>query len=166
MLKQMILACVALILLVTPGFGQTQPKGPVILTVTGLDEAAFPGGQMAYDREMLAALGEASITTSSIWTEGTHVFDGVRLIDLIRALKIDAPVLRLHALNKYSVEFPVTEATQVAPLLAFAMDGVPMSVRDKGPVWVIYPYDSSAAYRTDQIFSRSIWQLDRIELLR
>ena len=41
-----------------------------------------------------------------------------------------------------------------------------MSVREKGPIWVIYPYDHDADYRTDTIFSRSIWQLDRIDVLR
>jgi hypothetical protein len=43
------------------------------------------------------------------------------------------------------------------------MDGKTMSVRDKGPLWIIYPYDSSADYRTEVVYSRSIWQLDRIE---
>ena len=40
-----------------------------------------------------------------------------------------------------------------------------MSIRDKGPLWVVYPYDSSADYRTEVIYSRSIWQLDRIEVV-
>ena len=134
MLKQIRLACVIMFWLTSPGYGQTRPVGPVILTVTGLDESRFPGGQMAYDRDMLAALGEVSFTTSSIWTEGSHLFSGILLSDLIRALKVDAPVLYLHALNNYSIAFPVSEATSDAPLLAFTMDGAPMSVRDKGPV--------------------------------
>jgi hypothetical protein len=46
------------------------------------------------------------------------------------------------------------------------MDGNAMSVRDKGPLWVIYPYDSDAAYRTEVIYSRSIWQLDRLEVVQ
>ena len=41
-----------------------------------------------------------------------------------------------------------------------------MSVRDKGPVWVLYPFDAGAEYRTDLIYERSIWQLDRIDVLR
>jgi hypothetical protein len=40
-----------------------------------------------------------------------------------------------------------------------------MSVRDKGPLWVIYPYDSDD-YRSEVIYSRSIWQLDRLEVVQ
>ncbi len=142
------------------------PTGPVILTVTGLDEAEFPGGVMAFDVPMLKAMGETEVTTTSIWTEGEHVYTGVLLRDLIEKLKIPSPMLRMHALNDYAIEFPAEEATDEAPILAYLFDGEEMSVRDKGPVWVIYPYDDAAKYRSDITFARSIWQLDRIDVLR
>ena len=143
-----------------------QPTGPVILTVTGLDTAEFPGGTFAFDLESLALLGVMQFATTSIWTDGSHVYTGLLLKNLTRALKIEGAVLRLHALNDYAVEFPEQAATDEAPILAYQMDGQPMSVRDKGPIWVIYPYDAGPEYRTDTTFSRSIWQLDRIDVLR
>ena len=39
-------------------------------------------------------------------------------------------------------------------------------MRDKGPLWIIYPYDQNTDYQTEVIYSRSIWQLDRIEVLK
>jgi hypothetical protein len=39
-----------------------------------------------------------------------------------------------------------------------------MSVRDKGPLWLVYPYDSAAKYQSEVVFSRSIWQLNRLEI--
>ncbi|MDP5360810.1 MAG: oxidoreductase, partial [Paracoccaceae bacterium] len=36
----------------------------------------------------------------------------------------------------------------------------------KGPLWVVYPYDMSADYRSEVIYYRSIWQLDRIEVVK
>jgi hypothetical protein len=59
---------------------------------------------------------------------------------------------------------PLADAMVDGPLLAFLMNGEPMSVRDKGPVWLVYPYDADAAFRTEQIYAWSIWQLDRIEV--
>jgi hypothetical protein len=41
-----------------------------------------------------------------------------------------------------------------------------MSVRDKGPLWLIYPYDSKAEYQSETIYSRSIWQLVKIDLTK
>jgi len=39
-------------------------------------------------------------------------------------------------------------------------------LREKGPLWVIYPYDSDAKFRTEVIYSRSIWQLDRLAIVQ
>ena len=39
-----------------------------------------------------------------------------------------------------------------------------MSVREKGPLWIVYPYDSNIAFQTETIYARSIWQLDRISI--
>ncbi len=140
--------------------------GPVILTVTGLDPQAFAGGSITLDVGRLQAIGTAEIATSSIWTEGTHRYKGVMLRDLLDFLAIGPFNLRFHALNDYRVEFPSVEATAAAPILAYEMDGTAMTVRDKGPIWVMYPFDDSAEYRTDTTYSRSIWQLDRIDVLR
>lgn len=139
--------------------------GPVILTVTGLDPARFDDGRVELDLGRLQAIGTDDIVTSSIWTEGTHRYTGVMMDDLISALGIGGGTLHLHALNDYSVDFPVAEATPGAPILSYQMDGTNMTVRDKGPIWVMFPFDDSADYRTDTNFSRSIWQLDRIDVL-
>jgi hypothetical protein len=36
-------------------------------------------------------------------------------------------------------------------------------VRDKGPLWVVYPYDSKPDYQSELIYVRSIWQLAQME---
>jgi hypothetical protein len=142
------------------------PVGPVILTVVGLDTGSFPGGEVAFDVDMLRALGEVEMTTSTIWTDGANVYTGISLKTLAAALEIENDLLKLHALNDYAIEFPASEAYDDGPILAYLTDGAQMSVRDKGPIWLIYPFDSNSEYRTDTAFSRSIWQLDRIEVLR
>lgn len=142
--------------------------GQVILSVSGLDDSRFEGGVFKLDIGRLQALGTVDVETSSIWTQGVHRYTGTRLSDLLAALGITDPQLQLNflALNDYQVDFAVGEVTEEAPILAFLQDGLPMPVRDKGPVWMIYPYDSGVEYRTDTVFFRSIWQLDRIEVLR
>ncbi|WP_296762669.1 hypothetical protein [Sediminimonas sp.] len=41
-----------------------------------------------------------------------------------------------------------------------------MTLRDKGPVWLLYPFDSAPRFRTELHYARSVWQLDRIEIAR
>lgn len=163
-----LLPILAFLALAAPLPAQDLPPlaGPVVLTVTGLDPAAYPGGQLTLDMAMLRALPADQFTTSTIWTEGTHTYTGVMLKTLAVAVRAGDRDLELHALNDYTVQIPAGEATATAPLIAYAVDGAPMSVRDKGPLWVIYPFDDGAEFRTDTTFSRSIWQLDRIEVLR
>lgn len=134
----------------------------IILTVSGL-----PGAPQTFDRAALQELGPVTFTTTSIWTEGPHSFTGIPLARLAQALQI-APSARvlLRALNDYAVEMPLSEAGPQAPILAYEMDGKPMSVRDKGPIWVVYPYDADpAAFQSVTTYARSVWQLDRIEIL-
>lgn len=142
--------------------------GPILLTVTGLDPALYDQGRAEFDQSALEALGTASFTTGSVWTTGTHRFEGVPLLRLARSLGLAADaIVRLHALNDYEVEIPLAELQDGAPILAHLFDGKPMSVRDKGPIWLVYPYDADpAAYQTVTTFTRSVWQLDRIEVGR
>jgi hypothetical protein len=139
------------------------PNGDVILTVTGLIETTNIDASAQFDLEMLEALAATTIETSTIWTDGVHSFQGVSLAVLSERLGISGTNLRALAVNDYAVEIPLSDAVENGPIIAYKMDGKTMSVRDKGPLWIIYPYDSSADYRTEVVYSRSIWQLDRIE---
>lgn len=139
--------------------------GPVILTVTG-DFDRIAGGEMAFDLAMLQALGSASFSTSSIWTDGVHRFTGVSLYRLAAYLGIpQGAMLKCAAINDYVVDVPVSDAVDGGPIIAYAMDDAPMSVRGKGPLWLLYPFDQNPAYRSEVIYTRSIWQLDRIDVV-
>lgn len=86
------------------------------------------------------------------------------LATLLKAVGADGAMLRASAINDYAVEIPVEDAVEGGPIVAYLLNGEPMSVRDKGPLWIVYPFDSAPEYQTEQVYSRSIWQLDRIEV--
>jgi hypothetical protein len=44
-------------------------------------------------------------------------------------------------------------------ILALKRDGEYMPVRDKGPLFVVYPYDSDPELRSQKFYSRSAWQV-------
>jgi hypothetical protein len=146
-------------------FAELPPlTGPVILTVTG-DFNRVAGGEMAFDLAMLQALDATRFSTSSIWTDGVHEYTGVSLHRLAAYLGIDqGAMLKCAAINDYAIDVPVSDAVSGGPMIAYAMDGAPMSVREKGPLWLLYPYDSHPDYQSEVIYTRSIWQLDRIEV--
>ncbi len=141
-----------------------QPQGEVLLTITGSQEVTNSEEAAAFDFEMLADLPQTTIETTTIWTDGVQEFTGVLLSDLLDVLCIEDGVLHAMAINDYQVDIPVAAVGQQGPIVAHSQNGRPMSVRDKGPLWIIYPYDSAPEYRTEVVYSRSIWQLDRIRV--
>ncbi len=138
--------------------------GEPVLTVSGAIATTNGDGVLTLDAALMAALPQHSLTTGTIWTEGTTTYTGVLLRDLLAAAGATGKTLTLTALNDYQISMPAADVAADGPLLAWRADGQPMSVRDKGPVWLIYPYDDVAAYRTELTYARSIWQLTRIEV--
>ncbi len=142
------------------------PSGPVILTISGEISTTNAEDALKFDRASLMALEPATIKTSTIWTEGVHEFQGVSLKTLVDLIGVTEGTILATAINDYSVEIPVTDAVEGGALVAYQMDGKEMSVREKGPLWVVYPYDSDADFRSEVIYSRSIWQLDRLKIVQ
>lgn len=140
------------------------PTGEVVLTVTGPLGATNQGDVAAFDLDMLKALGEVSFTTTTPWTEGAQSFTGVSLEALLKAVEVTEGTLSAKAINDYAVEIPVSDAVTDGPIIAYLQNGNPMSVREKGPLWVVYPYDSKDDYQAEVIYTRSIWQLNNIEV--
>lgn len=168
MLRTILRAATLFVVLATPGYGAdlAAPQGDVLLTVSGNIGVTNADGAAALDRDLLEAMPSTTIITSTIWTEGVHSFQGVSLKDLIEALDLKGKSLRATAVNDYAIQIPLTDAVTGGPIIAYRIDGNEMSLRDKGPLWVIYPYDANSDYRKEVIYSRSIWQLDRLEALQ
>lgn len=136
---------------------RTAASGSVLLTV----ESA--SGLRTLGLAQLDALPQRTIRTSTPWTEGTIAFGGPPLRAVLRRAGIgDDARFGAYALNNYSVEFRPGDVEDDYPILATRMDGRLFGRRELGPLWVLYPYDLDSRYRTEPVYSRSIWQLVRI----
>lgn len=136
----------------------------VLLTVSGAIKATNAGDVAALDLAILEAMGTVEFETETIWTQGVQSFQGVPLVTLLDRLGAEGSVIAASALNDYTIEIPMSDAVEGGPIIAFRQNGEALSVRDKGPLWVVYPYDSRSEYQTEVIYARSIWQLARIEV--
>ena len=72
--------------------------------------------------------------------------------------------LTITALNDYSVQVPASDAEKYPVILARTMNGKPLSVRDKGPLFLIYPFDQYPELRNKLYYSRAIWQISIIRV--
>jgi hypothetical protein len=158
-------AAAALLAQVSPASALDPATGDVVLTVSGDISASNGPGVAQFDLEMLKKMDPVTFETTTIWTDGVQTFTGVELAELLERLGVSGGTLRASAVNNYAVEIPMSDAVDGGPIIAYLSNGETMSLREKGPLWIVYPYDSSVAYQTELIYSRSIWQLDRIEVL-
>lgn len=139
-------------------------RGQVILTVSGAIGTANSEGEAAFDRDMLAALPQHEIRTTTEWTDGVKVFRGPLVSDLLAAAGASGDSVVATALNDYSVEIPLRDFADYPAILAMSMDGVPLTVRTKGPLWIVYPRDDYKELQKPEMNSRWIWQLRSLEI--
>lgn len=155
-------------LLGTAGFGLAEtlpePTGDIVLVVTGDIATTNRGDEAVFDLDMLMSMPREDIQTATPWTEGRPVFSGVPLSALLDRLGVSEGALQAFALNDYSVTIPVIDAADIGPIIAFLRNGKPMTVRQKGPLWVMYPFDSSDGIDNEVYRSRAIWQLSKIDV--
>ena len=128
------------------------------LTVTNGDTV------VEMNAETLNALPQVTFETTTIWTEGAITFSGPSLHSLVTQAGITEGTLSLTAVNDYAIQISVADIEDDAPIVATLMDGEPIGRREKGPYWLVFPYDSEAKYQSEDVYSQSIWQLISIEL--
>ena len=118
-----------------------------------------------FDLLSLTEMEPVTFQTSTIWTEGVQTFRGVLLSTILDKAGVFEGHLKASAINDYAVEIPVSDAVNGGPMIAYSLNGKEMTIRDKGPLWLVYPYDTNPAYQSEVIYSRSIWQLVRLEVI-
>lgn len=154
------LIAAALAVLAT-GDSFAQTFAPPVLTIEGRASATRQRTALDLSSEQIAALPHLTIETSTPWTVGKSIFKGVPLKDLIAYATMHGDRLQIVALNNYASEMRLSDVAEFA-LVAYEMNGKSMSVRDKGPLWIVFPFDSHPKLKSEQFYSRSVWQVRRI----
>lgn len=140
------------------------PKGPVVLQLSGLIDEYNQGKVAALDMVTLKALPQKSFTTQTPWEKNPVSFSGPLLRDVLQLVKARGQHIRAVALNDYRVKLPVADALAHDVIVALQMNGQPIPVRTKGPLFVVYPFDASKELQHKTYYERSIWQLKAIEV--
>lgn len=159
-------AAMALFALSIPAFAGelAKPTGKVILEVTGAIDTTNAPGAADFDLAMLDALPQGTTSTATPWYDGARSFTGPTGAALLDALGAKGTVLHVVALNDYVTEIPISDLRDYPVILATRLDGETMSVRDKGPIFVIYPFDAYPDLKNETIYGRSAWQVKSIEV--
>jgi hypothetical protein len=127
------------------------------------------GKRYDIDERRLATLPATVLVTHTAWTEGPQRFEGVLLRDVLAMAGIDAAALEgrsleATALNDYRIVIPAADFLEYDVLLAWSLNGKPLTRRDKGPYWIVYPRDQHPGLADSRYELRWVWQLRELRV--
>lgn len=154
----------AVSLLATPAWALQSPTGDVILTVSGKIGQANRDNAAAFDLEMLQKLPQQTFVTKTPWDKNPTKFTGPLLRDVLSAVKSNGKTLTALALNDYKTTIPAEDASLYDVIVAHKIDDMPIPVRTKGPLFIIYPFDSKPELKASKYYGRSAWQLKSLKV--
>ena len=145
-------ALVAVTLLAAPEDAQAlQPAtGKVILTMTGKVGDANKANAAEFDLAMLEKLPQRSFTTL--------------LRDVLAVAKAEGVTIKAMALNDYQTSIPFADTKKFDVVLAHKMNGESIPVKTKGPLFIVYPYDTNKELQSSVYYERSAWQLKSLSI--
>ena len=114
--------------------------------------------------EDLAALPQVTVVTENEFSDGKIAYRGPLARDVLAQVGLDREeAVRFVAANDYYVDIPTGDFRDYDAILAMEADGKPLSRREKGPLWLMYPISDHAELNDPIYLRRLIWQVVRIE---
>ncbi|KAB2678023.1 oxidoreductase [Brucella tritici] len=139
-----------------------KPTGKPILVISGNISNTNVGDTAQFDRDMLEAIGLVTVETANPWYDGRVRFEGVSMDKLMTLVGAKGTKVTAVALNDYVSTVPMEDFKKFNVILAMKRDGNYMPVRDKGPLFIIYPYDSDPQLQSQTYYTRSAWQVAKL----
>lgn len=136
-----------------------QPTEKVILELKGSIKATNDKQVARLDYDMLKSLGLVSLKINTPWSEDGSEFEGVYVRDLLKLVGAEGTEIVAEAVNGYSVVIPFADLVNYDTLLALSMNGKRLSLRDRGPSWILYSNSNHPDHPDIMLHSRMIWQL-------
>ncbi|MGL5599957.1 MAG: molybdopterin-dependent oxidoreductase [Silvania sp.] len=142
----------------------SKPAGKVLLTLSGKIENTNEDGKAVFDIASLEKLGTVTFQTTSPWYNGRTTFTGIPMQKLMEYVGAKGSVLKVTALNDYTTDIPLDDFKKYNAILALKVNGEYMRIRDKGPLFIVYPYDSLPELNNKIYYSRSAWQVSKMNI--
>lgn len=158
-----------LILMLLPNYlyaeaNLSKPAGEVILEISGNIKLTNVDDEAHFDRAMIEKLPSKTITTANhVLTKPTR-YEGPALGDLLKQLGAEGETVTVTALDDYSAEIKRSDIDKYGVLLATHENGRMLTIDDRGPFFIVFPFDQYKELRKDLYYSISVWQVSTIEV--
>lgn len=87
---------------------------------------------------------------------------GPLMRDVLQAAGVTGSKITARALDGYELDIPMEDVQNFDVLTATEVDGKPLSVRDRGPAWIVYPTVDHPELKDALYEARSVWQIKEL----
>lgn len=164
MKRLLLLLTVSIISCVSVAASLPEPSGRVLLTLSGKISNTQGGSVAKFDLEQLKQLKSSTFKLQTRWNDEPHEFHGPFLSAILEKVGATGSTLRLTALNDYTIDIERDFIEKYQPILAWRDNGRMMSVRNKGPLWLLLRHDLYDELNSENNTGKMIWQLHKIEI--
>ncbi len=133
--------------------------GEVLLVVDGNISHTNAGDEAHFDLAMLQALPPAEFSTHTPWEDGLNHFAGTLLSDVLAAAGASSSEFFATAIDDYQVEFGGVDLERYPVLLAWEQNGELITLRNLGPLRIMFPFDDYPELDTNANRALAVWQL-------
>lgn len=138
------------------------PSGEVLLIVDGAISNTNVDNAAHLDLAALQSLPRHEFSSRNPWQEGVQHFAGVRLSDLLEFLGAESSEFLAYGFDDYKAEFEGVDVERYPVLLAWEHNGELISLRELGPLRIMFPFDDYPELQTNLSEAMSVWQLVRM----
>ncbi|MEF1289037.1 hypothetical protein [Vibrio sp. M260118] len=138
------------------------PTGEPILWVSGNIAESNSDQGVEFDQAMIDQLQQVTVQTNNHVVEQTVEYKGPTISSILELVKSRGESVRIIAWDDYVVTVPVSDLDKYQVLLATHEAGKRLTIDDKGPFFVVFPFADHAELRNDFYYSLSVWQVREI----
>ena len=139
-----------------------KPEGEVILEISGNIQVTNIDGEAHFDRKMIESLATETIVTSNHVLSEPATYRGPVLADLLNRIGASSDTIMVTALDDYTAELKRSDIEKYRVLLATHENGKLMTIDDRGPFFIVFPFDQHKELRRDLYYNLSVWQISSI----
>lgn len=142
----------------------TKPISPILLTIDGAITHTNSADSAQLDLNLILSLPLHTLRTSTSVTDGTQIFEGVLMRDVLELVGATGTIVKAQALNHYRIDIPIEDFYNYDVLLALSMNGEHLLPSGKGPLWIVYPRENWRQLQDIRYDYRWVWQLHRLTI--
>lgn len=140
-------------------FALAPPAGEPIFWVSGNITESNAEVGVEFDQSMIDNMVQHTVNTNNHVVEQVVEYRGPAISDILRSVGAKGESVKVIAWDDYVVTIPISDINKYQVILATHEAGKRMTIDDKGPLFVVFPFSNYAELRNDFFYSLSVWQV-------